>query len=387
MIQSDGKIVVAGESLLASPPWGDFTVARYNADGSLDPTFSGDGIAYADLARDYDDGYGAALQSDGKIVVAGKSWNGATGDYDFGVVRFNRDGSLDGSFGAGGIVLTDTGGGGDQAESVAVQSDGKIVVVGRDWVSTDFVVVRYNADGSLDTSFGGGIVRTDINVSQDWAYDVVIQPDGKILVTGEGFYSGGSAMDVALVRYNSNGSLDTSFGGDGIVITTLSNGYDRGEAIALQPDGRILVAATRDYNGGNPDIALLRYRADGNLDTSFHGDGVVITDVGGRADGSHDLRVQSDGKILLVGTSSNGSNLDFALARYNADGSLDTSFGGDGIVTTAIGGGDDDGLGIALQADGKIVVAGSAQNGSEWDFAVARYYPNGSLDDGSCPPR
>ena len=185
--------------------------------------------------------------------------------------------------------------------------------------------------------------------------------------------------DFALVRYNSDGTLDTSFSGDGKLTTAIGAGNDFGYSVTVQADGKILVAGA-SHNGSNYDFALVRYNSDGTLDTSFSGDGKLTTAIGASDDYGYSVTVQADGKILVAGYSANGSNNDFALVRYNSDGTLDTSFSGDGKLTTAIGAGHDEGYSVTVQADGKILVAGYSSNGSNDDFALVRYNSDGTLD-------
>ena len=327
-VQLDGKILVSGSSN------GDFALARYNIDGSLDTSFSGDGKVITESGGD-DSGTGVTIQSDGKILLSGFS------NEDFALVRYNSDGTLDASFSGDGIVITNIGNE-DYASGVAVQADGKILVTGNTWLgngNSNFALVRYNQDGNLDTSFSGdGIVTTDINY-RDQGIGITLQNDGKIIVVGE------SNGDFAVLRYNTNGSLDTSFSGDGIVTKDVGN-YDSAWSAVVQSDGKILVVGY--VNGGidqpfsmqsdgilvknrDSNFALIRYNSDGSLDTSFGNGGVVTTDFGYN-DIAFGIALQSDGKIVLSG----GSDGDFALARYNTDGSLDASFGesANGIVTT-----------------------------------------------------
>jgi len=323
-----------------------------------------------------------ALQPDGKIVVAGYSHNGS--NYDIAVVRYNADGSLDTTFDGDGRVTTPVGSGYDYGQAIALQPDGKIVVAGISYNGSndDFAVVRYNADGSLDTTFSGdGKVTTPVGGSADDGYAIALQPDGKILVAG---LTLGTSLDIAVVRYNADGSLDTTFDGDGKVTTPVGTGADYGFAIALQPDGKFLVAGYLN-NAGNYDFAVVRYNADGGLDTTFSGDGKVTTPVGTAGDYGYAIALQPDGKILVAGYSENGSDNDLAVVRYNADGSLDTTFDADGKLTTAAGGGNDNGYAIGLQPDGKIVVAGLSDNGTDYDFAVVRYTGSGSLDSCGAP--
>jgi uncharacterized delta-60 repeat protein len=265
----------------------------------------------------------------------------------------------------------------DIAHSVAIQSDGKIVVAGdtKNGTADSIGVARYNADGSLDTSFdvdGKKILNFTNTSYNDSVRSVAIQSDGKIVVAG----SSGELNefdDFALIRFNADGSLDTNFGSGGSVVTSILGQDDIVHSVAIQSDGKI-VGAGETKNGTYDEFALARYNADGTLDTSFgNAGGKVITNSNNNGDHSYSVAIQSDGKILLAGASDNTGNDDFALYRYNMDGSLDTSFGAGGKVVTAIGDGDDIGTSVAIQSDGKIVVAGHSKNGSYYDFALVRY--------------
>ncbi|TAN65962.1 MAG: hypothetical protein EPN17_15030 [Methylobacter sp.] len=348
VVQVDGKILLGGYSYSCWYGWG-FALVRYNSDGSLDTGFDGDGK----ITTDSGSGNSVTVQADGKILLGGSG-------NDFALVRYNSDGSLDTGFDKDGKVTTNLGGTADVGQSVAVQADGKIILGG---LSTnyssyfDFALVRYNSDGSLDTSFDrDGKVTTDM---KGYGHSVSVQADGKILLCGYSY----NGVDFALVRYNSDGSLDTGFDGDGKVTTDLG-GTDYGSSVAVQADGKILLGGY-SYNNVNGDIALVRYNSDGSLDTSFGGDGKVTTDLGGEA---NSVVVQADGKILLAGS--------YGVVRYNTDGSLDNSFDGDGKVT---------GLGysvasVAVQVDGKILLGGTRYSDGKYDFALARYNSDGSLD-------
>ena len=366
-IQSDGKIVVAGYSFNVRSDL-DFALTRYNSNGSLDTTFDGDGKVTTDFGGS-SVAYSIAIQSDGKIVVAGSAYNGSNND--FALVRYNADGSLDTSFGTGGKVTTPIGMSSDRGYSVTIQPDGKIVVAGQSWNGSnyDFALTRYNSDGSLDTTFDGdGKVTTAVGNSDDEARGLAIQSDGKIVVAGYAY--NGSNYDFALTRYNSNGSLDTTFDGDGKVTTAVGSFDDYVSSLAIQSDGKIVVAG---YSGNvRWDFALTRYNSNGSLDTTFDGDGKVTTAVGSFDDVASSVSIQSDGKIVVAGSSSDDSNVDFALTRYNSNGSLDTTFDGDGKVTTDFGA-QDSAYSVAIQSDGKIVVAGGSSDGSNRDFALARY--------------
>jgi len=343
--------------------------------GDLDPSFGTGGKVR--VTRDTPaDGQDLAVQADGRIVTVGTRQDPVNLDDEFSVMRHNPDGSVDTSFGSGGEVLTDFEGGDDVAEGVAIQPDGKIVVVGRTQKTADenagccwFTVARYNTDGTLDTGFGGagtGWAVPGLAGGAEDAAAVTVQPDGKILGGGT---AGG---EFALVRYLSDGTPDGSFGGgDGQVTTSFQDvGGATGNDMALQPDGRIVMAG---YAGATSfDFAAARYNADGSLDTTFSGDGRVTTDLGGYNFGETTV-VQSSGKIVVSG--STGSN--FTLVRYNVDGSLDSGFGTGGVVTTSFGTGSavQD---LMLQPDDRIVAGGTAGG----DFALARFNADGTLDTG-----
>jgi uncharacterized delta-60 repeat protein len=345
----------------------------YAQPGSLDLSFDNDGKATTAIGSG-DAGYSVAIQSDGKIIVAGASWNGSNDD--FALVRYNADGSLDNTFDNDGKVTTAIGNGREAGKSVAIQSDGKIVVAGYsdNGLDYDFALVRYNTNGSLDNTFDSdGKVTTAIGGSDDVGYSVIIQSDGKIVVAGWSDYY------FALVRYNANGSMDNTFDSDGKVTTAIGSG-DAGRSVVIQSDGKIVVAG-ESYNGSDYDFALVRYNTDGSLDNSFDNDGKVTTAIGSSDDVGYSVAIQSDEKIIVAGSSWNGSNDDFALIRYNTDGNLDNTFDSDGKVTTAIGSSNEVGKSAAIQSDGKIVVAGKSYNGSAFNFAVVRYNGNGSLDN------
>ena len=401
-----------------------FTSGLSAAAGDLDPTFDGDGKAVTDFGVD-DVAKGVAAQGDGKIVAAGYTRDPAKGS-DFAVARYNRDGSLDSGFGDGGKVRTDFGGTDDRGSAVAVQPDGKIVVAGWALVPdvtfyTDIALARYNPDGSLDSTFGsGGKLLTNLERT-DFANGLAIQPDGKIVVVG-GERSAPSGHDYAFaaVRYNPEGSLDPTFGGSGHVITPFTEGLDLAEGVIVQPDGKIVAAGVADASSPDTqDLALARYNPDGSLDAGFDFDGKVQTRDPASA-GAWNVARQADGKLVVAGGivaryNPNGSldstfgsagkvvlgestsarvvlvepdselvvagtyfNPDeFVVAKLKENGSRDQSFGDDGQVRTDIGFNSyDDVYAAVLQSDGRIVVDGATQasfTGPPADFALARY--------------
>lgn len=304
-------------------------------------------------------------------------------------------GDLDSTFGAGGTLTTDLRRSSDLANAVAIQTDGKLVVVGQtyqnnDFSGEDFGVARYNADGTLDRTFGSrGRVKTDFPGLAAVPSSVVVQPDGKIVVAGGAFFLFTFAGNFEIVRYNRNGSLDTSFGNGGIVTTVFPGGGSYAFSLALQPDGKIVAAGTVFVNFdpgemSDTDFGLARYNPDGTLDTTFGSGGLVTTDFVGKEDDAFSVLIQPDGKIVAVGSANDPAKFyDFAVARYLSNGTIDTSFGIGGKVTTDFrNGGFDRAHSAAIQADGSIVAAGFAigLTGLSENFAVARYTSSGVLD-------
>jgi uncharacterized delta-60 repeat protein len=342
-------------------------------------------LAHATIAADSSAfGNSVAAQRDGKIVVAGSAEVGSVDQ--FALVRYNSDGSLDTSLNSSGKVTTAVGTGTCKGEGVALQGDGKIVVAGYSFNAggqSCFAVLRYRADGSLDTSFAeSGKVTTSIGAKYASAASVTVQSDGKIIAAGD-LHIDSNNNDFAVIRYNPNGTLDTSFNETGKA-TADFGASDVGRSVAIHGDGRIVVAGYTT-NESKQQCALACFKANGSLDTSFNGTGKVTTNFGG--DGNAEglsVAVQTDGKIVIVGYATAGGVEKFALARYNANGTLDTSFGGTGRVITAVGISGSNATGVALQKDRKIVVAGYAikNSGRGYDFACVRYNTDGSLDQG-----
>lgn len=382
-LQSDGKIVVAGDALSAQGP-PDVAVARYNVDGSLDTSFGSGGRVTTDFIARSDVGLAIAVQPDGKIVVAGGA-NLDTTQFDFALVRYNPNGSLDSTFGNGGKVTTDFNGGLDSAAAIALQGDGKIVAAGFATAGdAHMALARYNSNGTLDTTFGaGGKVITNINGTRDFAYAVAIQSDGKIVAGGSTLVPGPSFVMFALARHNTDGSLDSTFGSGGKVTTNVVFGDGEDDeiyALAIQPDGRILAAGKANFA---QDFGMVRYQSNGSLDTAFGTNGVVTTDFSGGIDRAFGMVLQIDGKIVLAGVANqqSASNGDFGLARYNPSGSLDSTFGTGGKIITDFNGNSDGARGVALQSDNKIVAAGSSYILANGDFALTRYLATAQPSD------
>ncbi|GAB4480042.1 MAG: hypothetical protein OHK0044_27840 [Burkholderiaceae bacterium] len=379
-IQPDGRIVAAGHAYAAGGY--DFALARYNGDGSLDAGFGSGGKLTTDIGGHDDAAYAVVVQSDGKIVVAGTAGApaatpGATASADFALARYNPDGTLDNGFGTGGKVTLDFAGGQDVARAVIVQSDGRIVVAGctgSGGVSQDFALARLQPDGSPDAGFGvAGKVTTDFAGAADCAHAVVVQADGKIVVAGRSDSAGSTKTDFALARYNADGSLDAGFGSGGKTTTDFSGGADAALALALQNDGRI-VAAGWAFNGANNDIALARYNADGSLDGGCAG-GKRLRDLAGAHDEASAVAIQTDGKIVVGGNTQVGAQRDFAIARFTSSCADDAGFGNAGVVSVDFAGANDRIAAVAIQGDAKIVASGYAATSTGDDFAMLRLNP------------
>lgn len=390
-IQPDGRIVVVGFSVRFGTG-SDFMVARYNVDGSLDATFGGDGVVFTPIGpgASRDEAFAVALQPDGRIVVAGDAEEGST--TQAALARFNADGTLDSSFGGDGTVVVPMGTR-SVARGVAIQGSGGIVVAGgattlSGGVGLWVALARLTSDGALDPSTaGGGTVITTLGNSSV-AHAVTIQPDGKTVVAGRTAFFNQTLF--AVLRYNPDGGADTSFGDGGKVVTAMGTGtsgsapIDVATAIDLDASGRIVVAGFSS-TGSSFQMAVVRYRADGSREATFGGgDGIVTTQVGTLSQ-AFAVVVDADGRPVVAGDTNTGGNIDFALVRYGTDGTLDAGFGSGGVVTTPIGPGMDQPRGMAIQDDGRIVVAGHSDSGAtQNDFALARYH--GDQPPDTTPP-
>jgi uncharacterized delta-60 repeat protein len=397
----DGKILAAGMAHTPNKS-GAFTgmsVTRYNADGSLDTSFGSGGTALAFNTQADNRLTGSALYPRtgpdtadyGKIVVAG--WTSVTiskkaTQTGFGVARFNANGTLDTTFGSGGQVTTAFAVG-PRADyprgGVVIQSDGKIVVAGDSNSHNGFELARYNTNGTLDASFGSGgkVVTSFAQYSSLEAATLLLQPNGKLIVVGDDNYSNQAApADWVLARYNSDGSVDTFFGNNGVATTVLpgevGSQFWNGQSAALYPsvgtsnDGKIVVV------GDNGEWELARFNPDGSPDTSFgpNHDGKVVSQLSSSA---VSVALDTSGRMLVVGTG-NAQN-STQVARFNLDGTLDTTFGSGGFVNQTFGtSSQGDGIAVYPNAgtanDGKIIVVGVTSNGTKNNILVARYLPS-----------
>jgi uncharacterized delta-60 repeat protein len=367
------------------------------AAGDLDTSFGVGGKVVTDVSQagsSDEFAHDVAIQPDGKIIAVGQAVNSTNGTSDFAVIRYNPDGSLDTSFGIGGQVLTDFNNSTDEAIAIALQVDGRIVVAGSaspPQLAPTFAVARYTSNGELDQGFGtagkvtvffnkifkGGKSLGQLVASRIW--DVAIQSDGKIVLAGD------ADNKFGLARLSPDGSLDLNFGTGGKTIFSLGGPTSGSAAYSVatqivESEERIVAAGYGTTRQGGIDFALTRLRSDGTPDLTFNSQGKVITDFSRGENVVNDLVIDASNRIVAAG----GCSGQFAIARYNVDGSLDLTFDGDGKVTTDFFGFSDEGNSVAIQPDSKIVVAGRAStspNSSSSGFALARYNSDGTLDN------
>jgi len=372
-----------------------YAVPSAAAPGQLDPSFGAGGTVVTEFPSSYSGARDVAVQADGRIVAAGFAHTNNSIISDFALTRYDASGALDPTFGTGGRVRTDFGGRFDEALAVAVQPDGGIVVAGNssDANGSDMAVARYHSDGTLDTSFDGdGMALVDFG-SEASARAVALQPDGRVVLAGWVSHpvGGGCCVsDFALARLTSAGALDSSFDGDGRVVTDFlpgsDNGHDAAQAVLVQADGRIVAAGAGVAGVVSVDFAVARYLADGSLDPTFSDDGLVTTDFVGYFDEIRDLAVDTGGRIVTGGQScefpgNSDEVCDFGLARYTSNGTLDRRFGRKGRIRTDLGADLSEGIrGLVVQADGRIVAAGETSGPGAQDVGLTRYRSDGRLD-------
>lgn len=367
IVQPDGRIVTAGQDA-----FGDFALARYTTSGALDTSFNGTGkVTTTPAGGCSGQARALALQADGKIVAAGTSCPNFNSVRNFTLYRYNIDGSLDTTFGTSGkVVINVAAGGNSEALAVAVQGS-SIWVAG--YAGSSFALARLTSSGALDYTFGSGsgFVTTPMGTDTAFANSVAIQADGKPVLAG---YASNSGTVFALARYTTSGALDTTFGTAGKVLTNVAGtSFGNGAlamSMAIQSDGNIVAggyakSTANDYY----HFAVVRYTSTGALDSTFGaGTGRVVTAIGnGDAIGS-DIAIDANGGIIIGGYSTTGSYRQLTLNRYDRFGNQDNSFG---PVTTTVGSANAAILGIALQSDGKIVAVGYGN--SPIAFVVARY--------------
>jgi uncharacterized delta-60 repeat protein len=400
-IRATGAVALACAVLLVQTAWAHdsgFGIARYLPDGTLDTAFGSGGVVVTRSAQSSFVADALGLQPDGKILIGGMTTELASGTLEAALARYNSDGTPDSAFAAGGLVATRIGAGGGQVNALVVQPDGMIVVAGTAFshASTDdeFLLARYTPDGVLDSTFGtSGITTSHIGSGPSAASGLALQPDGRIIVVGTAFSNGATDDDFAIARYTSSGQLDPDFGSGGSATTDFASpspaaraSLDRATAVALQPDNRIVVAGfTR---GDHQAIALARYGRDGTLDSTFGRDGRA--EVAAEEPQVYSMVLGQSGEIVVAGVSAgpNSSTADFTLIRLLGDGTPDQTFGSGGVVKTDLEGSRSGARAVVAQPDGKLI-SGGAQFGApspqgdalpRSGFALARYQADGTLD-------
>lgn len=391
VVQPDSKIVAVGYQ---EKPEAYGLVARFNSDGTFDETFGDHGVV-TDARHGIHHTYfmAVALQPDGKIIASGHFLeSGGCGPYRAFVLRLNSDGTRDSTFngpqGVQEIIYECPNQATSFANSIAIQLDGKILLAGSARMqaglstSMDFAVTRFNSNGSFDTSFSGdGMATFSIGNDDEEAFGITVYPtSGKIALGGYTINTAGN-RDFAVMMLLPNGAPDIGFGFFSVVQTNFAGMTDQISSLRLQPDGKLLAGGVATTTGafGSLDakFALARYNTNGSLDATFGTSGKVTTNFTILADSANAIALQADGKIVAAGTtvSIDGTQSNFAVSRYLSNGAIDTSFSGDGKLTTDFLGGADYGRGLAIQADGKILVAGYAASENSTHIAMARYLP------------
>jgi uncharacterized delta-60 repeat protein len=380
LVQTDRKVIVVGRCNQQGTSL-DFCATRYNADGVLDTGFSGDGKQVFAMTASPDFAYGAALQSDGKLIIVGSC------DGDFCALRLTSTGLPDSSFGSAGsgVMIMPMGTGASAARDIAVQPDGKIVLVGEclNGASTEFCVARLTTAGALDTTFGvnGKVNYAAGNNGYDLPNALAIESGGRIVIAGH--CSNGSHQKFCTTRIMPSGALDNGFSGNGKVITPIGTGDDIATSVVIQPNSLIIV-------GGNClgvsdlDFCAVRYNTNGTENASFGTAGKLLTPVSTGRDTGGYISLQPDGKVLQAGEC--GGVSQYCVQRFYENGVLDTSFGTGGRVFLSLGSSDALGKAIALQYDGNILVTGlCAGAGGQTEFCIARF-EGGAFGYRTCSP-
>ena len=366
-VQSDGKVLVGGFQELIDVQ--DFAVVRFNSDGSVDNTFGTNGKVVIDGGETAESVWTIMVQNDGRILLGGSIYHQFTTYDDFALIRLNPDGSLDNSFGNAGIVSTDIEEGWDNAYSMAIQDDGKILLGGDGYRNDkrNATIVRYNIDGSVDESFGFlGVGWLSVGTVNDKTKDIALQNDGKIIVVGA--MNDGLDDQAFVARFTADGAVDTFFGNNGMFTLDIGAREDRLWSVCVEDDGSIIAGGyTRDENAMDNDYLFIKLNSDGTQDLNFGSNGIRMFHYGPN-DQVIDMTIQDDGKILSA-----GSAFSFEILRLLENGDLDPSFGDNGKVNTTVGTYCHANA-ICLYPDDRIIVAGQAKNNDIDNFAAARYH-------------
>ena len=376
MIFACNALKLVGSEVRLDPKSFKLNEVQY-ATGVLDSSFSTDGKFSFDSNIGSDSASSAYLFNNGDILLGGYE---TTGTLNFALLKIDTYGNPILSFGTSGKVSTDFASGADSINSIAVSESGEIYACGRMHNGTDYdvAVAKYDSNGNLLNSFDtDGKYSYDFGFGNDYCNDIKIQSDGKIVITG--YADNVSNVDMIVMRLNSDGTLDTSFNTTGTKLVNLGSGNDLAFTVELQPDSKILLGGYAS-NGANNDFAVVRLSSTGVLDTTFNSSGIRLIDSGFGVDEARGMKLLSDGKILLGGTMASAGTGEFAVVKLNSDGSLDTSFGNSGFAQVDFTANLEVGNYITTQGDGSIVLCGYANNGTDDDYAIVRFNSDGTID-------
>ena len=367
--QADGRLIVVGSGTETSTK---ILVAAYDMDGALDETFGTNGITLVDAPGNVDYGIKGAFQSDGKIIVGARSGDGVYNE--FICIRLSADGILDLSFATNGIFTYSFGGSINELNDLKVLDNDKIILAGNagEDIDNDFALIKLNPDGTSDNSFGtNGSIMFSVTDKFDNLRAIAVKDDGKIIGAGS-VYDISRTLIPVLVRFNADGSIDNTFGNEGIVTLTPGPGASFFNDLAITNNNSIIAAGVLDYES-QYDFLAAKYNEDGTVDAQFAENGIFEKDYNDDSDYASSLILQPDGKPVLVGYQGNWPSATFALLRLTAEGTPDDTFGDEGLVTTSFTGVYDYASGSAIQQDGKILACGSAKESSDFELAMSRY--------------
>ena len=376
-VQSDGDVIVVGTT---SQSPNQILVARYNADGSLDAGFGDQGVEILTFGNVNDVGFGVAVDGQGRIIVAGYSYQSDATGYDFAVARLSAQGHFDTTFDGDGRTTIDFGSLNDFGLSMALDSQDRVVVAGYSYQNgssgADFAVARLDVQGQLDTSFaGGGRATIDFGNTFDVGQSVAVDSQDRVVVAGYSFQQSDSPdLNFAVARLDVQGELDTTFDGDGRALVDFGSTSDVAFGVAADAQDRVVIAGQYYESATGYQFAVARLDAQGQLDITFSGDGRALIDFDGTVDRGQSVAIDGQGRVVVAGSSypSDATGYDFAVARLDAQGQLDNAFDGDGRTTVDFGLGIDFGTGVAVDDQDRVFVAGSsAQAATLGDVAVA----------------
>ncbi len=365
-VQDDGKFLIGGYIQNSFTSW-DFGLIRFNDDGTKDLTFGNNGTVITPI-ENQSEGNALAIQNDGKIVMCGAS------DWHINLARYSASGAIDNSLGQNGTIITDISGYySELCTAIDIQNDGKILLAGYAQHNSNdnsyIVLLRYNVDGTLDNSFGtnGIVVGTEGE-----SYDMTVQDDGKIILCGT------SNSNLALWRYNADGSVDNSFGSNGLVLTPFGNSAI-GKAMSIVDNNKILVGGHAHTGFLTNAFLLSQYNSDGTPDNTFGTNGIANAIVGTSSQ-TKAMAITDNGSIFLAGAANNGAtSSNLALAKFESDGSLDLNFGDNGTVITQISSTTSQANDMAIHDNGRLLLAGHFYNTDNQDLVIARYFTGEGL--------